>query len=77
MLFLPEEKNIDIALLKCEVEELQTYAKEQGYTEDQAKAFIVGSITNSIKAECESVLMPENETRDRIKEVLKTLGFKE
>lgn len=44
MIFLPEEKNIEKLWYKSEAENLEAYASEQGYSENQTKTFVANSI---------------------------------
>ena len=75
MLFWPDEKDVEEKLLKHEVDELREYAEKQGFTKAQAETFVRNSISNSARAEYESIGASEDEIWEHINAVLKKAGL--
>lgn len=59
MIFLPEEKDVELKLYQHEVDELVEYAISQGLSKKEVEIFVKNSIVNLIKGTYQGILSKE------------------
>ena len=78
MLFLwdEDEKEIEINLLRHEIEELREIAEMQGYSKKQTDEFIKNSLASAVRSEYKSIGASDEEIQEHISRVLEKAGLK-
>lgn len=75
MIVFQNEKNIVKKIIENEINELQEYAKQQGFADEQARTFIKNSVVNSMESRYEGWIGRKSELAEVVDDELKRMGI--